>query len=175
VIRELQAAWKPDTADVKKIQIMKDLVEKSAAVPLDVIDKFRLQTHINHLATFRSKDRVLQARAHLKSMFAEAVEQDFLVKDPSRNVTPPLNLRTKDRTVLTWDQLRLVLANLFAKDRVLLTLEMTDALRPSELFALPGRHSMAARLPSPKPSTKAGYVPGAKPRRASATCTFRRD
>ncbi len=131
-----EANWKPDTADVKKIQIMKDLVEKFAAVPLDVIDKFMLQTHINHLATFRSKDRVLQARAYLKSIFAEAVEQDFLVKDPSRNVTPPLNLRTKDRMVLTWDQLRLVLANLFAKDRVLLTLEMTDALRPSELFAL---------------------------------------
>ena len=130
-----EANWKPDTADVK-IFIMKDLVEKFAAVPLDVIDKFMLQTHINHLATFRSKDRVLQARAYLKSIFAEAVEQDLLVKDPSRNVTPPLNLRTKDRTVLTWDQLRLVLANLFAKDRVLLTLEMTDALRPSELFAL---------------------------------------
>ncbi|MGB9253809.1 MAG: hypothetical protein WCC25_03135, partial [Candidatus Korobacteraceae bacterium] len=50
-----EANWKPDTADVKKIQIMKDLVEKFAAVPLDVIDKFMLQTHINHLATFRSK------------------------------------------------------------------------------------------------------------------------
>jgi integrase len=131
-----EANWKPDTAKVKKIEIMKDLVEKFDDVPLDVIDKFMLQTRINHLATFRSKDRVLHARAYLKSIFAEAVEQEFLHKDPSRNVTTPLNLRTKDKTVLTWEQLRLALAHLSAKDRVLLTLEMTDALRPSELFAL---------------------------------------
>jgi integrase len=128
--------WKPETAKVKKTQIRRDLVEKFEGVPLDMFDKFMLQTHLNHLARVLSRDRVLQARSYLKSIFGEAVEQDFLVKDPSRNVTIPLNLRGKDKTVLTWDQLRLVLASLTAKDRVQLTLEMTDALRPSELFAL---------------------------------------
>jgi integrase len=131
-----KANWKPETAKVKETQIRRDLVEKFENVPLDVIDKFMLQTHINHLATFRSKDRVLQARSYLKSIFSEAVDQDFLLKDPSCQVRPPLNLRAKDKTVLTWNQLRLVLANLSVKDRSLLTLEMTDALRPSELFAL---------------------------------------
>src|SRR5208337_2901713 len=131
-----EANWKPETAKVKKIQIQRDLVEKFESVPLDSFDKFMLQTHINHLATILSKDRVLQARSYLKSIFSEAVEQDFLLKDPSRKVTIPKDLRKKDKTVLTWDQLRLVLASLTVRDRVLLTLEMTDALRPSELFAL---------------------------------------
>ena len=131
-----EANWKPETAKVKKIQIQRDLVERFENVSMDVIDKFMLQTHINNLATVRSKDRVLQARSYLKSIFSEAVEQDFLLIDPSRKVTTPLNLRGKDKTVLTWDQLRLVLASLTLKDLVLLTLEMTDALRPSELFAL---------------------------------------
>src|SRR5271165_484188 len=131
-----EANWKPETAKVKKIQIQRDLVEKFESVPLDSFDKFMLQTHINHLAAILSKDRVLQARSYLKSIFSEAVEQDFLLKDPSRKVTIPKDLRKKDKTVLTWDQLRLVLASLTVRDRVLLTLEMTDALRPSELFAL---------------------------------------
>jgi integrase len=131
-----EANWKPETAKVKKIQIQRDLVEKFECVPLDGFDKFMLQTHINHLARILSKDRVLQARSYLKSIFSEAVEQDFLLKDPSRKVTIPKDLRRKDKTVLTWDQLRLVLANLTVRDRLLLTLEMTDALRPSELFAL---------------------------------------
>jgi len=141
-----EANWKPETAKVKKTQIQRDLVEKFEKVPMDVIDKFMLQTHINHLAAFRSTDRVLQARSYLKSIFSEAVEQDFLLKDPSRNVTPPLNLRSKNKTVLTWDQLRLVLGSLPHRDLVLLTLEMTDALRPSELFALRWRSFEGSKL-----------------------------
>jgi integrase len=141
-----EANWKPETAKVKKTQIQRDLVEKFENVPMDVIDKFMLQTHINHLAAFRSTDRVLQARSYLKWIFSEAVEQDFLLKDPSRNVTPPLNLRSKNKTVLTWDQLRLVLGSLPHRDLVLLTLEMTDALRPSELFALRCRSFEGSKL-----------------------------
>jgi integrase len=131
-----EANWKPETAKVKKIQIQRDLVEKFESVPLDAFDKFMLQTHINNLASLRSKDRVLQARSYLKSIFSEAVEQDFLQKDPSRKLGIPKELRRKDKTVLTWEQLRLVLARLTARDRVLVTLEMIEALRPSELFAL---------------------------------------
>ena len=41
-----------------------------------------------------------------------------------------------DRTTLTWDQLRSVLASVPLRDRVLLTLDMTETFRPSELFAL---------------------------------------
>jgi integrase len=37
---------------------------------------------------------------------------------------------------LTWDQLRAVLAKASRRDRILLMLDMTDALRPSELFAI---------------------------------------
>src|SRR5271157_826354 len=82
-----EANWKPETAKVKKIQIQRDLVDKFESVPMDGFDKFTLQTHINHLAKVLSKDRVLQARSYLKSIFSEAVEQDFLLKDPSRKVT----------------------------------------------------------------------------------------
>jgi integrase len=37
---------------------------------------------------------------------------------------------------LTWEQMRAVLAKATRRDRLLLMLDMTDALRPSELFAL---------------------------------------
>ena len=49
-----EANWKPGTAKVKKIQIQRDLVEKFENVPMDAIDKFMLQTHINRLARFCS-------------------------------------------------------------------------------------------------------------------------
>ena len=128
--------WRPETEKVKKIQIERDLVEKFESVSLDAFEQFVLQKHLKHLATFLSEDRLKQARSYMKSIFAEAVEQDFLAKDPTRRVKIPRNLREKDKTTLTWHQLRAVLASVTTRDRVLLTLEMTDALRPSELFAL---------------------------------------
>lgn len=131
-----EATWKPETAKVKKLIIQKDLTDAFDAIPLDTFDRFTLQVHLNKLASLHSRDRVLQIRAYLRDIFAEAVEQDFLTKDPARKVTVPAQLRDTDRTTLTWEQLRLALAQLPVRDRVLLELEMTNALRPSELFAL---------------------------------------
>jgi integrase len=92
--------------------------------------------HLNQLAKTRSRDRVLQMRVYLRDIFAEAVEQDFLTKDPARKVAVPAQLRDTDKTTLSWEQLRAALAKLPLRDRILLELDMTNALRPSELFAL---------------------------------------
>lgn len=48
----------------------------------------------------------------------------------------PKQLRESDKTTLTWDQLRRVLKAVGLRDRVLVELDMTNALRPSELFGL---------------------------------------
>ena len=128
--------WRPETAKVKKIQIEQDLLAKFEEYPLDSIDRFMLQTHLNDLAERMSQDRVKQARSYLKSIFGEIVDQDFLVKDPTRKLKTPRNLRPKDKQVLTWEQLWLALERTNRRDRLLLMLDMTEALRPSELFAL---------------------------------------
>ena len=130
-----EAVWKDETAKTKKFLIQSDLVEPLGEIPLANFDKFSLQLHLNKLATTGSKDRVLQMRAYLRDIFAEAVDQDFLVKDPARKIKVPAQLRPTDTTTLTWDQLRMALAKLKLRDRILLELDMTNALRPSELFA----------------------------------------
>ena len=130
-----EAVWKEETAKTKKILIQLDLVDPLGDIPLVNFDKFSLQLHLNKLALTRSRDRVLQMRAYLRDIFAEAVDQDFLVKDPARKVKVPAQLRETDTTTLTWDQLRLALAELGLRDRLLLELDMTNALRPSELLA----------------------------------------
>jgi len=45
-------------------------------------------------------------------------------------------LRETDTTTLSWEQLRLVLSQLSLRDRIVLERDMTNALRPGELFAL---------------------------------------
>jgi len=128
--------WRPETAKVKKIQIEQDLLARFEHDPLDSIDRFMLQTHVNDLAERLSQDRVKQARSYLKSIFDEAIEQEFLMKDPTRKLKIPKNLRPKDKRVLTWEQMWLALAQTGRRDRLLLMLDLTEALRPSELFAL---------------------------------------
>ena len=128
--------WRPESAKVKKIQIERDLLAKFEEYPLDSVDRFVLQTHLHDLAGRMSQDRVKQARSYLKSIFDEAIEQEFLTKDPSRKLRTPKNLRPKDKQVLSWEQLWLALAKSTRRDRLLLMMDMTEALRPSELFAL---------------------------------------
>jgi integrase len=130
-----EADWREETAKVKKYLIEADLIEKFDEDRLEDIDKFALQTHLNKLAKVQSRDRVLQIRAYMQAIFSEAVDQDYLPKDPARKVKVPAHLRETDKTVLTWDQLRLALMELTLQDRILLELDMTNALRPSELFA----------------------------------------
>jgi len=131
-----EADWREETAKVKKHLIQADLVDTFGDARLENIDKFALQTHLNRLAQTRSRDRVLQVRAYLQAIFAEAVDQDFIGKDPARTIKVPAHLKETDKTVLNWDQLRAVLSRLERRDRILLELEMTNALRPSELFGL---------------------------------------
>src|ERR1017187_8020552 len=95
-----------------------------------------LQTHVNDLSLRYSPDRGKQGRSYLRSIFDEAIEQEFLVKDPTRKLKIPKNLRSKDKAILSWDEMWLILAKTAMRDRILLMLDMTEALRPSELFAL---------------------------------------
>jgi len=88
-----EAKWRPETAKVKRLIIKKDLIDAFDGIPLENFDRFTLQVHLNKLGVTRSKDRVLQIKAYMKDIFAEAVEQDFLVKDPARKVSPPAHLR----------------------------------------------------------------------------------
>jgi len=131
-----QGDWRPETAKEKTAQIEIDLIGKFGSRTIESIDKFELQTHVNQLARTYCQDRVKQARSYLKSIFDEAIEQEFLVKDPTRTLKIPKNLRPKDKQILTWEQMGAILAKAARRDRLILMLDMTDALRPSELFAL---------------------------------------
>jgi hypothetical protein len=100
-----KADWSEDTAKNKTFLIQQNLVDDLGEISLENFDKFTLQTQINKLAETRAKDTVLQMRAYLRDMFSEAVDQDFLSKDPSIKVKVPAKLRATDTTTLTWDQL----------------------------------------------------------------------
>jgi integrase len=130
------STWKEATAETHKSAIERDILATFGDLPLAEIDKVMLQTHLNGLAKRLSDGRVKHSRFYLKAIFEEAIEQEFVTKNPARKLVLPKHLRAVDRTTLSWRQLRLVLASVALRDRILLTLDMTETFRPSELFAL---------------------------------------
>ena len=128
--------WSEETAKNKRSLIQSNLLDDLGEIPFENLDKFTLKMHVNKLAENCSKDTVLQMCAYLRDIFEEAVEQDFLQESGKKGQGSKV-LRAKDETVLTWDQLRMALELLDERDRVLVELDMTDALRPERVVRIP--------------------------------------
>lgn len=121
------------------MQIERDIVDRFGDEPLAALDKGTLQIRLNRLAVDKSADRVKHARYYMKAIFEKAVENEFLERNPARKLALPAELKPKDKTVLTWTEMQAVLAWLPwlpFRDRLLMRLDMSEALRPGELFAL---------------------------------------
>jgi integrase len=72
---------------------------------------------------------------YLKSICAEAVEQDFLTKDPARKLKRP-KTRKPDETVLEWGEYQSVIAAAETlRDKLVIKVGSGTAVRPGELFA----------------------------------------
>jgi transposase len=74
-------------------------------------------------------------------------------RSPARKLALPAELKPKDTTVLTWTQMQAVLAALGVRDRLLMRLDMSDALRPGvrqqarrELLAESRKNATTAKL-----------------------------
>ena len=119
-----------------KIEIEQDILAAFGDLPLAQVDKVMLQTHLNDLARKLSSGRVQHARFYMKAIFEQAIDQDFVQRNPARKLILPKELLPVDKTTLTWNQVRLVLASVTLRDRILVTLDMNETFRPSELFAL---------------------------------------
>ena len=103
--------------------------------PLQRLDKIDLQNWLNGLASTHSDSVVKHCRIYLKSILEEAVEQDYIRKNPARNLILP-NTREVEKSTLTREQFNAVLAELDEKHSLLLRVGAACAFRPSELLAL---------------------------------------
>jgi integrase len=103
--------------------------------PLERLDKIALQNWLNGMAATYSDGEVRHCRIYLKSILEEAVEQDYIRKNPAKNLALP-NTRPVQKFVLTPEQFHAVLAELDEKHSLLIRVAAACAFRPSELFAL---------------------------------------
>jgi integrase len=133
-----ESTWRESTK-ATNVWVLGHITKEFGAVPLEDVDAVALQLWINRLAKTHSGSLVRHVRIFLKSIFAEAVEQDFLRKSPARLLRIP-TLKLVEKPFLTQEQAKALLKAAKGMDKIILRLLLTTGLRPSELFALEWRH-----------------------------------
>jgi integrase len=126
--------WR-DSSRAGALHVLSHIFKKFGNTALDKIEKIALQNWLNELAKNYSRSLVLHSRFYLKSILEEAVEQNYLLKNPAKKLEVPRTKRV-DKTVLTVEQFRAVIAELKHPYDLLFRVGIACALRPSELFAL---------------------------------------
>ena len=122
--------------------ILKAFGDKS----LRELDRVELQAWLNQLARDYSRSLTFHCCSFLKSICGEAVEQDYLRKDPTRKLKRP-KTHKPDETVLEWPQYQGVIdAAKTLRDKLAIKVGSGTAVRPGELFAF--RWRSLERLPN---------------------------
>jgi integrase len=128
--------WKITSRPKTKRFIEHYLLKRFGETLLADLGKFTLQTYLNELAPKFSKSVLLKIRVYLNSILDEAVELEFLLKNPARKLAVPRSGKKTASQPLTPEQIPQVLFNLGDRDRLIVRMFLVLGLRPSEMFAL---------------------------------------
>lgn len=127
--------WRRSTRDTVVYVMKHHVFPRFGEVRICDLRKFDLQTHLNKLATHYSKSVVDKARTWIRAALEEAVEQDYLQKNPARKLAMPPTRATCKR-FLTRGEYHALLGVLSGRDQLIFRLFVLCAFRPGELFAL---------------------------------------
>lgn len=140
----IEQRWKPlhegiwrDSTKRTNNQLLRVLTHRFGTTALEDVDSVQLHGWLNTLARTRSASVVKHLRFFIRSIMAEAVEQDYIKKNPARSLQLP-RVKAPAKPYLSLEEIKalLVAATWWPRERALLRLILTTALRPSELFAL---------------------------------------
>ena len=131
-----EGTWRDSTKGTNE-KLLKVLTDRFGAVAIEDMDSVAMQAWLSALAKTHSGSLVKHLRIFLRSILAEAAEQDYIRKSPARSLRVP-KLKTMNRPYLTLPQIKKLLETAIwqPRERALLRLILVTALRPSELFAL---------------------------------------
>ena len=114
------------------------VLPKFGKLPIAGIDKVMVQSQLNSLAPKYSKSTIKHVRTKMVEVFEEAVEQEFITRNPATKTKIPSTAREPDQPILTEQQLIGLIDGVTDKrDKALLLTGTFCAMRTSEIFGMP--------------------------------------
>jgi integrase len=130
-----RSQWRRNTVAYNEL-VFRFLKDRFGEIALRDMDRIEMQKFIDGMAPKKSGSLVKHFRAFLRAVLEEAVDDDYLRKNPARKLALPAGLKEPDQTILTWKQMQDVLASLNPlPERLIVELGAVCAPRPGELFA----------------------------------------
>jgi len=130
-----EAKWKISSRQTQIDNIERYCVQLLENTPLIEIEKFQLQMITNRLAQQYSKSVVTKFLIWSRAILEEAVDQDFISKNPARRLVTP-ETRPENKRFLQLHEIPLVLSRVPFREGLILRMSLVLGLRPGELFAL---------------------------------------
>jgi integrase len=114
------------------------LLPKFGQLILTDIDKVMVQSRLNSLVADYSESTISHVRRKMVEVLEEAVEQEFINRNPASRTKMPAGAREPEQPVLTVEQLIGIIDRLRnAKDKAIFLVGTFCAMRPSEIFGMP--------------------------------------
>lgn len=136
---------KPDWSDAHRegfYYIMNSFVlPKFGDLPIGGIDKVMVQSRLNSLSPKYSQSTIKHVRTKMVEVFEEAMEQEFISRNPATRTKIPSTAREPDQPILTEEQL-IGLIDLLAdpRDKAIFLVGTFCAMRTSEVFGMPWKN-----------------------------------
>ena len=131
----MEPGWSEATRSTVVSVMNNHFASTFGATKLCDLDKVALQEHLYQLAVKESRSVAKKVRVYVNAALEEAVDQDYLRKNPTRKwKTGPT--REPNKRNLSPNELCILLTHLTGEDHLIIELFLFTALRPGELFAL---------------------------------------
>jgi integrase len=135
-----ESQWRPSSRDAV-LGILKRMTDKFDGLPISDITPAMLAQFLTSLAEKYSASTVKMCRAYARSVFALAVEDDIIRKNPARGLKMPKHMKPVAHPVLTVEEMQALLKaavplGVRTREYALLRLLYVVPLRPGELLAL---------------------------------------
>ena len=130
-----KGAWSEATRSAVQSVMKNHVLPAFGSIKLAELTKLRLQTHLFEIAEKWSASVAKKVRVYVNACLEEAVDQDYIRKNPARKLTVGHTRQTNKRNH-TPEELCRLLAGLVGEDRLILRVFIMGALRPGEQFAL---------------------------------------
>jgi integrase len=131
-----EGEWSPNQSKTITGIFEKHVLPRFEKTKLRDLNRFDIQILLNELAKDKSESLVDKVFTYFKAAVLEALEQDFLEKNPCRKVTMPKIEHKPCERFLLLDEITTLDQHLKNRDRLIFRLFVLIGFRPGELFAL---------------------------------------